>query len=580
MKAAKNCIFVLPKNICMKRLFPLFILAVLASSCIAIKATSSRTTEASEAYVHAQPEVIASKPKLIVGIVVDQMRYDYLVRFGNRFGPGGFNRLIENGYHLENVHFDYIPTKTAAGHASIYTGAGPSVHGVLGNDWYDKYGKRSVYCVGDDAYSAVGGPTGGKKSPHRLQTSTVSDMLKLTQNNKGKVISISLKDRGAILPGGHTADAAYWFEGNSVGRFITSTYYMNELPAWAEAYNASGRIGALLDSGCNTLYDLAPYTASMADDNPYEGLFKGKGKPTFPYDLKALRSDNDDYDLIKEVPAGNTIVTEFALEALRHEGLGKGDLIDFLALSYSSTDYVGHMFGPRSVELEDTYLRLDRELEQLLHALDQEVGKGNYSVFLTADHAVVDVPAYLQSLNIPAGYIEYDDFHAFVDRIIDERYQVNGLVADIQNEQIFLDRDRIDSLDLNFDEVVEHITLKVLEYPLVAKAFSAKTMHNTEFTEGIPALLQQGFHQKYSGDILLVLNPSTISRWSRTGTTHGAGYTYDTHVPLLFYGAGMKKGRSDQFYPITAIVPTLSSLLNITPPEGCTSHPIIEVLQD
>jgi predicted AlkP superfamily pyrophosphatase or phosphodiesterase len=564
----------------MYRLIPVVLISLLVSSCISVKATSTKQIKTTTSTVAPEISVNTSRPKLVVGIVVDQMRYDYLPRFSSRFGEDGFKRLMKQGYFLENVHFDYIPTKTAAGHASVYSGTTPAVHGILGNDWFDKYNKRSVYCVGDDRYEAIGASTGGKKSPHRLLTSTITDQLHLSQNMNGKVISISLKDRGAILPGGHTANAAYWFEGNTVGRFISSTYYMDKAPSWVTEFNNSGTIDNYLNQTWNTLYPLSTYAASLADSNLYERTFKGKPSTTFPYELAKLRKLNKEYDLIKEVPAGNSIVTDFAIAALKNESLGQDGYTDFLAISYSSTDYIGHMFGPRSVELEDTYLRLDQEIAQLLAALDQQVGPENYTLFLSADHAVVDVPAYLQSLNIPAGYIKKNELRTFVNDITEKYFASRELVADISNDQIFLDHDKIDSLGLSYDLVVERLTHEVLTFPSVSKSFSAKTLSTNEFTRGVPRLLQNGFHQKFSGDILLILNPSTISRGSRTGTTHGSGFTYDTHVPLFFFGKGIKPGRSDKYYPITSITATLSSFLNLSPPEGCTTEPILAILEE
>ena len=565
----------------MKKLIALFIVSFILIQCIAVKSnkTSSVPVSDSSAPIIQKIETEKVSTKLVVGIVVDQMRYDYLIRFYAKYGKGGFKRLMQQGYNLENVHFNYIPTKTAVGHSSIYTGTTPENHGILGNDWYDKYLKKSVYCVGDTKHITIGASTGGNKSPHRLITTTITDQLKLAQNMNGKTIGISLKDRAAILPVGHTADAAYWYEGNSIGKFITSSYYMNALPQWVSDFNNAGITDNYLNQTWTTYLDIDTYTESLKDDNIYEGLFEGKRTPSFPYILSELRKQNNNFDLLKEVPAGNSIVTDFSIAAIKEENLGKSEYIDFLAISYSSTDYIGHQFGPRSIELEDTYIRMDKELEKLLNFLDVEVGINNYTVFLTADHAVVDVPAYLESLNIPAGYFNYSEFRKYVNDLTSKYFNSRELIENISNEQLYLNKEKLNSLNLDYDVVTRVLADELLHHKSVYKTFTALTLQTTQFIGGIQQSIQKGYNQKYSGDILLVLNPSTISRSRTTGTTHGSGYAYDTHVPLLFYGNGIHRGTSNKYYPIVDIIPTISSLLKISNPEGCTGKPIIEALK-
>ncbi|MCK0130876.1 alkaline phosphatase family protein [Flavobacteriaceae bacterium F08102] len=521
----------------------------------------------------------SSGPKLVVGIVVDQMRYDYLTKFYSRFGEGGFKRLVENGFNCENAQYNYIPTYTAVGHASIYTGTTPQSHGIIGNNWYDKYEKKSIYCVDDGNYKSVGASDGGRKSPARMVTTTVTDELKMFQNQRGKVIGISIKDRSAILPAGHSADAAYWFQGADEGKFITSSYYRDELPAWVNDFNNSGKAQAYLDTPWNTLYDISTYTATIADDNPYEGVFKGKDNPTFPYDLKKLKKDNGNFNLLKTVPAGNTIVKDFAEAAILGEKLGQSNtLVDFLAVSFSSTDYVGHKFGVDSKEIEDTYLRLDRDLAEFLTFLDKNVGENAYTVFLTADHAAVQVPAYLKELKVPAGYLDKKGFTAALNTFLKDRFGMEDLIENFSNNQLFLDKAKIAKAKLNIHEVTQAIVDEVINYEGVYKAVSAKTLQETHFTSGILALLQEGYNQKRSGDVLLIHEPSVIS-YSKTGSTHGSGYSYDTHVPIIFYGNGIKKGRTSRYIPIVDIAPTISNLLGISFGNGTTGRVIEEVIQ-
>jgi predicted AlkP superfamily pyrophosphatase or phosphodiesterase len=518
------------------------------------------------------------RPKLVVGIVVDQMRYDYLIRFYNKYGNGGFKRLMHNGYNLENVHYNYIPTYTAVGHTSIYTGTTPVNHGIISNSWYDKFEKKSIYCVDDNRYKTVGASSGGNKSPYRMVTTTVTDQLKLAQNSHGKTIGIAIKDRSAILPAGHTADAAYWFEGGDEGKFITSTFYMNELPNWVKKFNNSGKANAYLNEVWDTYYDISTYTETLNDNNEFEGLFKGKTTPTFPYNLAELRKLNSNFSLLKAIPAGNTITTDFAEAAILGENLGKSDYTDFLAVSYSSTDYVGHQFGVNSKELEDTYIRLDKELERFLNFLDTEIGINNYTIMLTADHAAVQVPAYLNSLKIPGGYFDSKKFKSFVEAISLKHFNSNEVIENISNYQLFLNKEKINNLNLNQHKVAQIIADEILNFESIYKTVTAHTLQTTSFNTGILQTLQNGYNQKLSGDVLFVPYPSTIS-YSKTGTTHGSGYAYDTHVPLIFYGKGVNKGTSAIYYPIVDIAATISSLLKITEPNGSTGTTIIEVLK-
>lgn len=518
-----------------------------------------------------------TNPKLVVGIVVDQMRYDYLTRFYNKFGDGGFKRMMKEGFNCKNNHFNYVPTYTGPGHASVYTGTTPKYHGVIGNYWYDKELKDEVYCAGDTTVMSVGTQNkAGQMSPHRMQTTTFSDENRLFTQMRGKTIGVSLKDRGAILPAGHTANGAYWFHGRNEGVWISSTFYMTELPKWVTDFNASG-VAATYFKEWNTMYDISTYTESGSDDNTFERGFSGKDKATFPYDLAALRRENRGFDILKETPYGNSLTTDFALAAIEGEQLGKDAITDVLAVSFSSTDYVGHNFGVNSKEVEDTYIRLDKDLERLFLYLDANVGAGEYTVFLTADHGAVDVPAYLSSNKIPAGYINNNDRKAKFQKFLMDTYGTSDIVENISSNQVFLNREKIKSMDLDLDDVQEAIANEQINYDHVAKTYTASTMNSTQFSTGIEALLQNGFNQKRSGDVIIVDDASFIA-YSKTGSTHGSGLNYDTHVPLLFFGKGIAKGQTFKKTEISDIAPTMSALLGISFPNGAIGQPLGFVL--
>jgi predicted AlkP superfamily pyrophosphatase or phosphodiesterase len=521
----------------------------------------------------------SENPKLVVGIVVDQMRYDYLTRFENRFGEGGFKRMMNEGFNCKNHHFNYVPTYTGPGHASIYTGTTPKYHGIISNNWYDKNEKQTVYCAGDDAVASVGTEdVSGQMSPHRMKTTSFADENRLFTQLKGKSIGISLKDRGAILPAGHSANAAYWFQGKLEGKFITSTYYMTELPNWVNSYNEGPNVSKYMKEW-NTLYDIKTYVESGDDINAFEGGFRGKETASFPYDLKALSAENGGFDILKVTPYGNSIVADFAIAAIDGENLGKDNITDVLTVSFSSTDYVGHNFGANSKEVEDTYLRLDQDLKRLFDALDTKVGKGEYTVFLTADHGAVHVPAYLQSVKIPAAYVNSNKNKQQLNNFMFNTYKSTDLIENVSNNQVFLNHAKLKELNLNLADVQNAIVNEIINYDDVYMAYSASAFGASNFSTGIEELIQNGFNQKRSGDVIFIYNPATIS-YSKTGSTHGTALNYDTHVPLLFFGKGINKGSTYGKTKVVDIAPTISALLGISFPNGNTGTPIEEVLKN
>jgi predicted AlkP superfamily pyrophosphatase or phosphodiesterase len=501
------------------------------------------------------------------------MRYDYLTRFESKYGEGGFKRMINEGFNCKNNHFNYIPTYTGPGHASVFTGTTPKNHGIIANDWYDKEAKKMVYCAADDSVLAVGTDSEFERmSPHRLKTTTFADENRLFTQMRGKSIGISIKDRGAILPAGHSANAAYWFRGKDEGHFVSSTYYMKNLPKWVQKFNGSKVADSYLRNW-NTLYDIKTYTESGSDLNDFEGGFKGKETATFPYDLKTLAKQNEGFDILRVTPYGNSIVADFAIEAVKAEQLGKDDITDVLTVSFSSTDYIGHNFGVNSKEIQDTYLRLDKDLERFLKFLDDEVGAGAYTVFLTADHGAVDVPAYLKSHKIPAGYVQHSERKEQFNTFLKNTYGTVDVVENISNNQIFLNREKIKSLGLKLDDVQQAIANEQLTYKNVDRAYTAATMNTVFFESGIESLLQKGYNQKRSGDVLLIDDPA-FTAYHKTGSTHGSGLNYDTHVPLLFFGNGIKQGQTYKKTVITDIAPTISVLLGISFPNGATGQPL------
>ncbi len=511
-------------------------------------------------------------PKLVIGIVIDQMRYDYIYKYWSKYGNGGFKRLVNEGYSCKNTNFNYVPTYTGPGHASIYTGTTPSIHGIVGNDWYDREVASRVYCVKDKSQKTIGTlnekDSSGSMSPHRMLTTTITDELRLSNNKKSKVIGISLKDRGAVLPAGHMANAAYWM--NSEGMWISSSYYMKNLPVWVNDFNAKSLTQKYLSQVWNTMLPINQYYESLSDTNAFESPYEGELLPIFPHNLPEIVKKEGN-ELIKATPFGNSILKDFAIETMKAEQMGKGNFCDFLTLSFSSTDYLGHQFGPTSVEVEDCYLRLDKDIAELLKFLDTYLGKNNVLVFLTADHAAPENPVYLKSLGIGAGTIDGTTFKSFNETL--KNVYGDSIIEKYINQQFYLNNKVINRRKLNKVEIENYIASQVIGTKGVAASITRTSLCNSEFNEAPRMLIQKGFNQKRSGDIMLNYEPGWMD-YVTLGTTHGSAYSYDTHVPLLWYGYSIKPGSSVDPVNITDIAPTLALLLNIQFPNGCTGKPI------
>jgi predicted AlkP superfamily pyrophosphatase or phosphodiesterase len=529
-------------------------------------------------FAQTKPAPVASlkQPKLVVGIVVDQMRHDYIYRYWDKYGNGGFKKIVSEGYFYRNAHYNYVPTYTGPGHASIYTGTSPATHGIISNDWFVKETNAMTYCTDDDNVKTVGSDSKlGLMSPKNLLVTTIGDELKLATNQRSKVFAISLKDRSSILPAGHSANGAFWFDG-TVGKFISSSHYMTALPAWVNEFNNKQLAAKYLSQGWNTLYPVNTYEESIADKNNYEAAPNKKDTAVFPYEYKAQLEKNN-FEIIKSTPYGNTITKDMALACLKAEQLGKGKETDMLCISFSSTDYVGHYYGPRSVEVEDVYLRLDKDLEELIGSLDATLGKNNYILFLTADHGACDVPAHLKDLKIPGGYINEEQLAKEIKTFCGNQFG-DSLVLMIVNQQIFLNEAKMAAMKLNKFSVEHTLANYLLSIKGVAEAYPSDILKYGDFSEGtFKYLIQKGYNHVRSGNVAFSYNPAWME-YHNKGTTHGASYSYDTHVPVLFYGMGIPKGSSVRKVNVVDIAPTISEILHMSFPNGTTGKPLEEVI--
>ena len=517
------------------------------------------------------------RPKLVVGLVVDQMRWDYLYRYYNKYGNDGFKRLLNTGYSLNNVHIPYVPTVTALGHTCIYTGSVPAIHGIAGNDWTDKETGKNVYCTTDESVKPVGTTNVkvGSHSPKNLWSTTISDELRMATNFQGKVIGVSLKDRASILPAGHTPNGAFWFD-DSTGDFITSSWYMNDLPQWVKAFNARKMPEKLVANGWNTLLPIDQYTESSPDNSAWEGLLGSAKTPVFPY--SNLAADyKDRKDNIRYTPFGNTLTLKLAEAAVEGEKLGSDDIVDMLAVNLASTDYAGHKFGPNSIEVEDVYLRLDQDLAQFFNYLDSKVGKGQYTVFLSADHGGAHSVGFLQEHKITTGFFG-DGMEKNMNEKLKEKFGVDKLINAIDNYQIYFDRKLLKEHKLDLDEVKDFTVEEIENDPNDLYAVSVTKVQQSTIPEPIKQRIINGINRQRSGDIQLISHDSMLPPYSKTGTTHSVWNSYDAHIPLIFMGWGIQHGESNQAYFMTDIAPTVSSLLKIQFPSGNIGNPITEVI--
>lgn len=516
------------------------------------------------------------RPKLVVGIVIDQMRWDYLYRYYDRYAANGaFKRLLNQGFSCENTLIPYAPTVTACGHSCIYTGSVPAINGITGNIWWDYQKNIQMYCTDDRSVKTVGSASSlGEMSPKNLLVTTVCDELRLATNFHSKVIGIALKDRGGILPAGHSANAAYWYD-NTNGNWITSSYYMKELPNWVKSFNDQKWVDKYYQQEWNTLFPVNTYTQSTEDAKSYEA--KVFGANTFPYDLKRFTGKN--YGIIESTPYGNSLTAEFAKAAIINEKLGSGDATDFLAVSFSSPDYIGHAFGPNSIEEEDNYLRLDKELADLMDFLDTKIGKDQYLLFLSADHGVAHVPGFLKEHNIPAGSSDLSGMSDWLNTILKDKYGKDNLVIGIYSLQVCLNHAAIDSAHLDLNDIKKTAINFLSSQPMVSRVFDITNISGTTLNEKIKSMLTNGYYPLRSGDVQIILLPQWLENFSAGGTTHGVWNPYDSHIPLLWYGWGVRQGKLNRETNMTDIAPTIAAMLHIQMPSGCVGKVIPEVMK-
>ena len=519
-----------------------------------------------------------SKPKLVVGIMVDQMRWDYINKFKAYFGSNGFLRLVNEGSTCDFTMIPYVPTVTAVGHASVYTGSVPAMNGITGNNWFDNYAQKSVYCVEDNSVNSVGieNSAAGKMSPANLWTTTIGDELKIATNFKSKVIGLSIKDRGAILPAGHSADGAFWYD-SKTGNFISSTYYAAQLPTWVSNYNNQHRVDSLYTKGWNlslakTIYE----TNCDQDQNDYESTPLGKEQKAFPYSLTQFIGK--DYGKIASTPLGNTLLADLAEQAIINEKMGQDDITDLLAVSFSSPDYIGHSFGPDSWETMDGYIKLDATLAKLFAVLDKQVGKNNYTIFLTADHAVAHVPGFSKNHHLPGGTVSEDQLKKDLSNYIASKGFDSKLISAIREYNVHFNSALMETLGIEKLRLVQLCRQFLEKQPDILQVVDVRNAATAPLPAALRERIVNGYNAQRAGDLFIVTKSGYVDGYA-TGTSHGVLYNYDAHIPLLFWGKGIQHKVVNTPTYMTDIAPTITTLLGIQMPSGSIGKPILDVLK-
>ena len=527
----------------------------------------------------APAQVSAAPPRLVVMIAVDQLRADYIDRFRPYFGRSGFNLFLQRGASFAQARYQHATTTTCAGHAVMLTGSYASVSGIIGNDWFDARSGHEVYCAADTTVTLVGATSEGR-SPRNLHGATVGDLLKISTGGKSKVVTMSAKDRSAIMLGGHLGDAAYWMEDTL---FVTSTYYRSDLPEWARKFNAAGKVSAYAGRKWERLLPAAAYEMVGPDDVPTETDEAGMGR-TFPHTIPGGSVLGEDFvEAFDLSPFGNEVLADFAMQAVTAEELGRDGVTDLLGISFSANDRVGHGYGPDSHEVMDATIRLDRTLARLFGFLDRTVGLTNVILVLTADHGVAPLPEVFARLHPGASARRFHPavVDTIVNQALDARYgraPAPGWVAFHDQPQIYLNLAALRSRRIAVEDAERVAQAAVLSVPAVHAALTATELARSRGA-GVRSAEVLSFHPERSGNIYYQMEPYILVDDEPTGTGHGTPWAYDQQVPLLWFGSRIIPGIRQTPAAVADIAPTLSVLLGLTAPGGAQGRVLAEMIR-
>jgi predicted AlkP superfamily pyrophosphatase or phosphodiesterase len=545
-----------------------------ASLLVFVLFSSSLAASAQQRRPAVRPATASTKPKLVLLLVVDQFRGDYLERFGDLFGKDGFRRLMEGAY-FTNANYDYVPTYTAPGHAAISTGSVPAQNGIVGNTWFDRETGKTRVMVSDlQAHLLTNKGASkdtGAASPRVLIGTTIGDQLRMATNFQSKVIAISQKDRAAVLPGGQRPNGAFWFVAPE-GGFVSSDYYFKELPAWVRDFNAKNSVDKYFGKTWDRVLPEASYARAQAQNLPLQKTALGTG---FPYTITGgdSKPGANYYSIFDLTPFATEHLEDFAKTAIEAEHLGEDNVTDLLSVSFSTPDLVGHYYGPDSKELLDTYIRLDRTIADLLNFIDRKVGLANTIIAVTGDHGVSPIPEYSQSLGFDAVRIPVNSLMTAVKKALNDKYGEANWIQSFVNDQLYIDPKLIADRKINPAEIERVAGEAAMTVPGIVNYYT-----RTQIVEGrMPATpiarrVLNGFNRQRSGDVWLITRPFSFFVEGNLATTHGSPYNYDTHVPIIFYGKGIQAGRYDMECSPSDIAPTLASILGIEMPSNRVGH--------
>ncbi|MDY0280896.1 MAG: alkaline phosphatase family protein [Salinivirgaceae bacterium] len=527
--------------------------------------------------VHSQsvPNVPSKNPKLVVVMVIDQMRYDYLAKFNNNFGKSGFNRLLAEGSLCTNARHEYLLTQQLAGYATIATGAMPSMHGIPSDKWYTRIRNEEKSAGIDTKVTAI--EAKGKVnnfSPRDLLTTTFSDELILSNHHQSKIHSVAFNGRAASIIGGHAADGAWWFDEFS-GKWITSSYYADSLPLWVRDFNDKKFPELYVDRKWTPKLDLNSYATGSVQGTSKTVKFEKTG---FVYDILNLRKIAQSYRVLTRTPFGNTFTLDFAKQVIVNDSLGRDDFPDVLYVGLNPIGVINQELGPMSVELEDAYVRLDEDIAQFITFLDMEIGMKDVLFIMTSDRGCPHVPAYLNTMNLPADIFDQNQLYTLAKSYLNVVYGQGDWITAYSDKQFYLNHTLIEDAKLSLTDVQERLARFALQFSGVVNAVTASTLQSTNFNRGSFALMQNSYHQRRSGDVIINLEPGWIEK-SDFMVQSNSGYDYDTHVPLIWYGWRVPRTTIYRNISSTSIAATIAAMLNIVTPGGSSGEVIFELMQ-
>lgn len=522
------------------------------------------------------------KPRLVIGIVVEQLRFDQLERIWNTLPDDGLKRLVNEGTYYRNVSLDYLSTQAGPGYATISTGATPAQHGITSDSWFHPFNDQIIYCVQDPEAAAVGGTfETGLFSPVNLLSSTFADELEMSSCGVSKVYGIGMKEMGAILTAGHAADGAFWYD-DRTGTWMSSNYYGPQLPGWLMDLNAMMMPGQYLNQPWAPLLDPALYPGCQPDSSEMEKGFNGQS--WFPYDLKKLSTNGRllrterDYSILRETPFADDFTTDLALRLISNEQMGQDDVTDYLAITYSATEQIGHRFGPSSVESSDALVRLDRNISRILGEIDRSLGKKNVLVYFVSAHGISEIPALLAASRIPSGYFRVNQSLQLLRSYLNAIYGTGDWVRGFFDNQIYLNRPLIEDAKISLGEIQSRVARFMVQFSGIAAAVPTSSFEMSDFSAGLLLKMSNNFSQQRSGDVMIALNPGWVEKTDHV-TGHNSPYEYDSHVPLIWFGWTASKSSVTRSVSTRDIAVTLSILCRIPLPNAASGDPLHELFR-